>query len=381
MRVLFVDDEPRILQGLRRSLFDLGDGWEVLCAEGATPALQILEAQPIDVLVTDMRMPRVHGVELLAQVKERFPGAIRVVLSGATDEDSAIRSVGLAHQYLSKPFEPELLLRLIEQTEALNQLLASSELRSRVQSLSALPPVPRVYHALSQALLDPDTDIRQIAKIVMQDPAICAKLLQLVNSSFFARRVETTDLVTATMHLGMDTIRNLVLGLEVFESASKLARGLGSYLDALQLRSLRLGRLCELVAAGTPYVKESFLLGMVLDIGQLVLAATHGKRWLELNAQSGQDGQVLIAAEREAFSVTHAEIGAYLLGIWGLPFHIVEGVAYHHELARGARRGLSPPSIGALATALLDSVPPPKDWLQTVGVHDRYDEYQLSANP
>jgi len=107
-RVLFVDDEPRILDGRRRMLRSMRHEWKMSFAETGQEALAILANQPFDVVVVDMRMPGMDGVQLLSEVRKRHQ-IIRIVLSGTADREAILRAVGLAHQYLSKPCDAETL--------------------------------------------------------------------------------------------------------------------------------------------------------------------------------------------------------------------------------------------------------------------------------
>src|SRR5215217_6257296 len=109
MKVLFVDDEPRVLQALRRSLTIADVPWDARFADGGAAALLQLETESFDVVVTDMRMPSVDGAAVLNAVKDRAPGTVRIVLSGQADEAAAMRVVGVAHQFLAKPCDMKVL--------------------------------------------------------------------------------------------------------------------------------------------------------------------------------------------------------------------------------------------------------------------------------
>jgi len=96
-RVLFVDDEPRILEGLRRMLRSQRNEWEMAFAPGGGAALAIMEAAPFDVVVSDMRMPEMDGATLLTQVRNLYPQVVRIVLSGHAELSAALRVVPVAH--------------------------------------------------------------------------------------------------------------------------------------------------------------------------------------------------------------------------------------------------------------------------------------------
>ena len=148
-RILFVDDEPRILEGLRRMLHGERDHWDLRFAGSGAAALAELAREPADVVVTDMRMPGMDGAELLARVATVAPDAIRIVLSGQTDDLASTRTVPVAHQFLTKPCQAQVLREVVERACALRELLASPGLRRLIKTVDTLPSVPAKVKAAS----------------------------------------------------------------------------------------------------------------------------------------------------------------------------------------------------------------------------------------
>src|ERR1039457_5287307 len=97
--LLFVDDEPRVLQGLQRQLRVMREEWQMDFVESGLKAIEFLARTPVDVLVTDMIMPGMDGAQLLTAVMKRYPNTVRLVLSGHADREAVLRLVGAAHQY------------------------------------------------------------------------------------------------------------------------------------------------------------------------------------------------------------------------------------------------------------------------------------------
>ena len=133
-KIIFVDDELHVLDGLRRMLRSVSKEWDLRFAESGEAALAMLEQQPADVIVSDMRMPRMDGAELLRKVKEKYPGSVRIILSGYADEEAILRTVGPAHQYLAKPCDSKLLISTINRALGLRKYLASPEIQRLVAS-------------------------------------------------------------------------------------------------------------------------------------------------------------------------------------------------------------------------------------------------------
>ena len=100
--LLFVDDEPRVLQGLQRQLRVMREEWQMDFVESGPKALEFLATSPVDVLVTDMMVPGMDGAQLLTEVMKRHPDTVRLVLSGHADREAVLRLVGPVHQYLDR---------------------------------------------------------------------------------------------------------------------------------------------------------------------------------------------------------------------------------------------------------------------------------------
>src|SRR5208337_1289454 len=271
-RVLFVDDEPRILEGLRRMLRPQRNEWEMAFAPGGEAALALMEASPFDVIVSDMRMPGVDGATLLCRVRELYPQVVRIVLSGHTELSAALQVVPVAHQFLAKPCDAEMLRVAIERACHLKALLSDESIRRTVTALGDLPSLPRTYEALTQALADPDTSLQKVAKIIEQDVGISAKVLQLVNSAFFGISHSMTNIQSAVSYLGINTLKNLVLSVEIFRAFKPQRILPGFSLEELHHHA----QLTTHLAARLPVPKHlsdiAVVAGMLHDVGKLVMA-------------------------------------------------------------------------------------------------------------
>ncbi|WP_252120312.1 response regulator [Symbiopectobacterium purcellii] len=114
MQVMFVDDESRVLSGIERALIMQNIEWECRFANSGQKALSMLEEQPADVVISDMRMPFMDGAELLSQIRTHWPGTIRVILSGYSDPDATERMLDVAHRFVSKPCESNVLIGMVK---------------------------------------------------------------------------------------------------------------------------------------------------------------------------------------------------------------------------------------------------------------------------
>lgn len=315
-RILFVDDEPAILEGLRAVLRAQRREWDMVFAPGGPAAVEQLKSAAFDIVVTDMRMPIVDGAELLRQTKLLQPRAVRIVLTGQTDAETAMKTVFTAHQFLSKPCDCETLRGLVQRACALNDLVSGEELRALAGDVSLLPAPPRTYLAITEALTNPNCTLREVAAIVEREPALCAKVLQVVNSAFFGLSRSVSSVAQATTYLGTLTLRNLALAMESVAAAQREKLGLTqAELLQFQLNALCVGLLGRHWYSGDRRRgDEAFVAGMLRDMGHVVLAAQQRRS--------------------AADSAHHAALSAYLLGLWGIPHAVLEPVAFHEVPAR-----------------------------------------------
>jgi len=388
-RVLFVDDEPKILAGLRRMLRKMRDEWEMEFVTSGREALEALEKQPFDVVVSDMRMPEMDGAELLNEVRAHCPTAVRLILSGHSDREMILKSVGPTHQFLAKPCDAESLKETVARACTLRDLLADQTLKAVVARISSLPSVPGLYSRLLQVLESPEGSLREVAEIISSDVGMTAKILQLVNSAFFGLRHPIESPSQAITYLGMDTVRAVVLTASVFaefEGADKAKQAA----EDLYPHSIRTGslsaKIAKMAGADKTLTDDATMAGLLHDVGRLILAAELPDMADAIARNAREQQTPLHEAERKTFGATHAELGAYLLGLWGLPHRIVEAVAFHHTPAACPGRTFTVlvpvhaanvldreahPEPGDVHTASLDMT-----YLEEVGVADRLPEWR-----
>lgn len=342
--LLFVDDEPKVLQGLRRQLWPMRCEWEMNFVESGAQALAFMAAHPVDIIVTDMMMPGMDGSQLLNEVVKSHPRTVRIVLSGHAEREAALRLVGPAHQYLSKPCDADDLRGAISRAFALRDLLANERLKQLALGTSSLPTLPALYSQLTAELEQDSASVERVAEIVSQDPGMTTKIIQLVNSAFFGLPQQITDINEAIAYLGMTTVRSLVLAFQVFSKfdSDKIT---GFSLEKLashgRLTGVLARKIAEAERGDLKLRDQCFLAGLLHDIGRLVLAKGLPEEYGRVLQMAQAEGKAVWEVELREFGATHAEVGGYLLGLWGLPHPVVEAVTFHHRPDPDALPGFS----------------------------------------
>jgi putative nucleotidyltransferase with HDIG domain len=332
-RVLFVDNEPAAPQGLRLRLQRVSGKWELGWADNGPLAIEQMQKQPYDVVVTDLRMPGMDGAKLLEIVSARWPQTIRIVLSGYADPQQTMRAAPLAHQYLSKPVEPQQLEDVIDRCVQLHDLLHGPHLRAIVGRVRNLPAIPRIYSTLRGIVNDEKVTASEVARLVSTDPPIAARVLQIVNSACFRLARRITKIEQAVSYLGFTVIRNLAMSAEIFSQWP--SNGSGHLNQAkLQAHVRAVTAAASALTAKTPIADDTMLAGLLHDIGYWVLAQEYSAELRASVELAAATSIPMHEAESRVIGASHAEIGAYLLVMWGLPYPVIEAVAHHHEPQR-----------------------------------------------
>lgn len=349
---------------------------------------------PFDVIVSDMRMPRMNGAQLLAEVLKRFPVTVRLILSAHADKDMVIKCVGSTHQYLSKPCRPDELKAAIARAGELNESLKDKSLRHLISCMDRVPSMPRLYVEIVDKLHDPEIGLDVIGDIVGKDPGMTAKLLNLVNSSFFGLGRKISTPAEAVSQVGAETIKSLVLCIHAFSQFDTATVG-GLSVEALWQHSQNTARLAQAIAgmedSDQKVLDEAFAAGLLHDVGKLVLAANFPKDYAPV-LKTGRNGSLsLVTAEENTFGANHAEVGGYLLGLWGLPVPVVEAIALHHSPTRCTSMLFSPLTAVHAANALvnfegsLDRVfdlgKLDANYLRVLGLDSRLGTWASTSNP
>lgn len=333
-KILFVDDERNVLDGLRRLFHNMSGEWEMHFAMSAGEALEMFKTNSFDAIVSDMRMPEMDGAQLLSEIMRRSPFTARFVLSGQSEKEAILRSVGPAHQFFSKPCNVQFIKDTIRNSLDLRDILHNQEITGIISQIKSLPSIPQVYVSIVEELQKPDPSMHKVSELIQADLGLGTKILQMVNSSFFGLPNHISSIQQAVSFLGMDIIKAMVFSVKVFSQfqSSIISPAL---LDALMKHSLIVGRYTKNIIEaeqGNKYdIENAFISGCFHDVGKLVFCAYMPKKYRQVPAYIAEHHCGEDEAERAVIGATHGEVGAYMLGLWGLKDVVVEAILFHHS--------------------------------------------------
>lgn len=331
--ILFVDDEPNILMSLKRMLRPMREKWDMHFASSGKEALEIMATVPMDAVVSDMRMPHMDGPELLTHVMHLYPDAVRFALSGYSDQEMVGRSIAPTHQYLTKPCEAEVLIVALEQALNARELVGNPEVLKKIARLGHLPVLPEAYNLITAELAKGEPSPKLVGDIVARDLGLSANILKLVNSAYFGLSMHITSPHQAVIVLGTGVLRSVILSLHVFQTFA--GEGPRSFSLPLLwnhcLRTSAIARtICQLENLDNVAREHACTAALLHDVGKLLLDVRCPEECQRVYEVVRADNRRVVDVEAELLGVTHAEVGAYLLGLWGMPSPVVRAVARHH---------------------------------------------------
>jgi putative nucleotidyltransferase with HDIG domain len=353
-RILFVDDDPQTLETLCRQADIFGDEWETEFQDSASKGLAAFAKEPFNVVVSDLRMPGMDGAEFLQEVMARYPATIRLLLAADTDREWAVQCLARTHQFLVKPCDMGFLKSMLDFTHRQGRRVGNDHVRELIARIGQLPAVPEMYREIT-ALLESDRgSVEQMGAIIGRDMAMTGMILKLANSAFFSLRQTVTSASEAVSYLGVELLKALVLAHGLFGQVGAF-RIPGFTLQHLWLHSLAVGTAAKRIAEAEgpgQRATDFFTAGLLHDIGILILASRFPEDYAKVLETSLRTGSDLEGVEFHIFGATHAEVGAYLLALWGIPEPVVQAAAHHHSISHQPVRGFS----AALAVHVADTL-------------------------
>lgn len=378
-RVLFVADDPNLQRVLRLMAEPLQEEWEAHYSHSGPDAYSRLDDAPFDTIIADTRLAATDCGDLLIELRRRHPQTVRIVLAGQGDQENLVRLVSLAHRVLPKPCDPVELYSAIQRAHCLRELMASPSLAAVIGRIGSIPTLSTLYAKIAEELTFPDYSLAAIGDLVSQDPGIATKMLQMANSALVGLRKPATTPGQAVRILGADLTRTLVLAADLFSRYNPNTLRPFS-IEVLWEHSQAVGQLASEIAtverAGERVIRESALAGLFHDIGRLMLASQLPGPYREVLALMRTDSLSAADAERRVFGSSHAEVGGYLLGLWGMPDALVEAVAWHHDPLGCPGASFTALTAVHAADAIVrkeEGIVPNMEYLTRLGLDDRWE--------
>lgn len=397
MRILFVDDVPEVLEGIQRMLIGKQLKWQASFAHSTDHAMAVLAKEDHIAVVTDICMPGSDGINLLSQVRENYPSIVRIALSGDDNREKLLTAVGLIHQYIAKPCNCSLLIATIDRTCMLHALLTNECMKWIVSTLDSIPSLPDNYYSLLNEMQSPKTSLKRVADIISRDPGMTPNVLHLVNSAFFGIRQTISNPADAVVYLGLSLIKDLFLLSHIF-TVFDLNEAPRFSISSFWHHSAITAAVSKKIYSSTTSVNDAAnstqTAGLLHDVGKVILASKVPEVVEQTDIYAKQNCISSDKAENELLGATHAQLGAYLLGIWGLDDVIIDAVLNHHTPLNCSSNDFNSLTAVHVANSIVKKLPvinvkilnssafPDLDiaYLKRLGLEEKVPEWAALAN-
>ncbi len=324
-QILFVDAEPALLSGFRKR-FRRNKQWSMHFATCTDEALLLMQNHAIDILVSDLWRPFQHGVDFLQQATPHCK--IRILLTAHTQALNLLNALPLTHHILHKPCAGELLQNTLLKVETNLHRRRNSSIQKVISKVTTLPILDRLHQELYAALNDESVPLNLICNTLKKSPPLCARLLQWVNSCLVSLPHPVHDVQEAVRMLGLDIVRQMVIITELFEHWEGHQFHSPFTMSDFQQHS---NKVAVAAAQAVPeHQKQAYTAGLLHDLGHLMMMAYCPPP--SKPPPHTMEGLAPLAHETRTYGFHHAELGAALLEMWGLPTVLIEAVEHHHNL-------------------------------------------------
>ncbi len=273
-----------------------------------------------------------------------------------------------------KPCEPAVIIAEIKKINDILTLFPDKVIQQAIGKLTTLPSPPRVFFETKRLLDDGQSSMHEIANTISQDPAICAKIVQVANSAMFRGSKEISSIDEAITRLGSQIVTNLIAMLEVYAvSLNEPSKPL----ESIQNHSLKIAKLAKTFV--DPDQKDlTFLVGILHQVGEVVrmkIAPSLMKAYLD-PVTKGQDKTHL---EKHLFQTRSEQLGGYLLHFWGFPLPIIENILIINEPQKLMAVPFGPACAVYIARCLIDNKEIDEDIMVHFQLEDKVSRWQRTA--
>ncbi|KAF0189077.1 MAG: putative signal transduction [Desulfobulbaceae bacterium] len=235
----------------------------------------------------------------------------------------------------------------------------NAQLFARLQDSRSLPSLPQVLLQVIALEEQEDFDIKELVKVIAQDPAISAKALRLVNSAYFNLEGKFTSIERAVLYLGADAVKNIAVTASVHHVFNGIKQNGSFSMDRFWWDSFSCAIYSKRIAQQIKYtnVEEAYISGLLLNLGKLVLYTNFPREYKDILSQLANQTDCC-DLERQQIGLTHCEAGAWLIKHWKLNSFMADAVLYHHEPVARVKNGFPLVKIASLAHTLSKSTSP-----------------------
>jgi HD-like signal output (HDOD) protein len=328
--ILFIDNDDGQFDAIKKPIY----GWSIHSRQTLEEGKEfLLQNENTNIVIVNVDLHGLEGIQFLSDIKLGLPEIVRFSAIANEAAPISLKASSVSNQCIAKPYIENELKVLLMRAVSLRERLSGCTFRERLHEISGLPSLPKLYKEITDEMYSPNPSLARVSELIEQDISLSAKILQVVNSAAIGLRNEVTLVSQAATLLGMEKLSSMVLLAEVYSMVGNATLPAGFSLEGLWAHSLKVANYSKIISQEAiedrQLADSSMTAGMLHDVGMVILAAHFSTELVTVLSITKEQELTLWDAEKEVFGTTHAEIGGYLLELWGLPDPIVEAVTFH----------------------------------------------------
>lgn len=333
--LFLVDDEEAILSSLYR-LFRR-EGYNIVRFTSAKEAIQQFTNYPVDIIITDMRMPEMNGLEFLKIAKEICPEAIRVILSGYEEKEIVLGALSnnYAHKYFLKPWDDSMLKEFISKTIRFQVELRNEKLSTALFVFNHLPSSKKFQTRIMSFLNKEDSSLNDLVEEVNKNPSLTAKVLQVANSVYYGSHKNISSIRDSIIFIGTAHVHILASAVDMSQSMlTGLPIEVQKHIEIFWEQALRRASFARKIAEEWDKTIDSqivYVASLLQDIGLLLRICNDQEKYEKLLTIQKSENQTLSYADARIFPISHEQISAEILRLWNFPDELINAVREHHS--------------------------------------------------
>ncbi len=384
---ILIRENPDIHQALKNCLIREYVDYQVLYAANETAALNILQQEKVDFLICPLGLFTGSGGASL----QEHPDLIRIALIKEDERESIVQSLPYVHHFINEPVEVNTLKQYIDRIVFIRNLLGSDTICKLCTRIKGLPSLPGIVYQVIDELTLADPSITKISRLIEHDSAITSRIIQIVNSPALGLGNRINNIEQAIALLGLDMTKAIVIYAGINNYLHSPAHILATA-ESINNNSFTIGNLAMRITLAETgnytLAQQAKMAGILNNIGYMLLL-NNPQTQTELRNILVADKMTLLEAEQLLTGITHAELGAYFLGIRGFHQQILEAVAYYYRpqsrptkefsilTALHVAHGLAPSPLRSVIPCKKSELHLP--YLDQLGLLNRIETWELIA--
>ncbi len=328
---LLIVDKPDIPMALKDRWAAEAIPHQILYADSEKTAREILDTEEVNLVICHLVIFNEGGRPFFADLDKNYPQLLRIALIKPRDREALLQSLPYVHHFIDEPIDISTLKQYLDRIAILHNILGGASILKLCTHLNTLPSLPDIFYQVIEELALPDPSIAKISKLIEHDSSISARIIQIVNSPALGLRKRVDNIEQSLALLGLDMTKAIIIyaGINnyLYSPSHILATAESINNNSFTIANLAM-RITLAETGNYALAQQAKMAGILNNLGYMLLLNSPQTQ-ADLRNILTADKMTLLEAEQLLTGITHAELGAYFLGIRGFSEELLEAIAHY----------------------------------------------------